>query len=1054
MLRSGNFMKSDNQKNILLVEDNEGHASLIQSELAMAGFDVVWWSDGAQAMEAVLNGSLDLFHLVLLDNKLPGCLGTEILKALNTSHSYLPVIFMTAEGNLEMAVEVMRLGAFDFVVKSPQMMTDLMKSISRALLFMEDKLEKQKLQVQLVKKEERFSRIIESLPQMLSYLDKDCVFRFTNSRFKEFFGEPGIHAEGKSIAEVFGQAFFSKRLPLIDQALKGLEVKYHEELKLENGFHCFVQGNLIPEKNERGEVEGFYDIMLDVSDFKNYERKLLEGEKKLIQILDALPLMVLQMSKDMRYVFVNKYYQQSIGRKSEDIVGKRLEEVISQDAYVQTLPFVKIVLKGERVRYTLVYKFSDGIARWIHGTLIPQLGENSEVVGYYAVLQDISEQIRVKQELELSEARFRAIVNQALDGMLIYNEKGEVLIWNDRLIDITGLSKEEAIGAKVYDLEYKLMPLSRKTKLFYEDLKQTALSIFNEPENVSKGLFREGKIVVPQTGEVRYVYYTSFPIRTGEGLLMGRLVKDLTSSKQTEAELRQLNQRFMLAQALVNIGVWDYKIKSSRSIWDEGMLRLLELEENFENKSVDGFLSLLHPEDREETSFVLERVFTHSGTGQITVRVKKAKDVGRNEQEYKYVKVVFNGMQNISGELSRIIGVLVDVSGEMEKMELQQQVRIAEKTAQLKQDFLANVSHEMRTPMNAIMGMTGFLERTQLNDAQKSFVTGIKDSSENLLSIINNVLDISRIESGTMTLFPKLFSLKTLARKLENTFRLEVNRKKLSLDYYFAPDEEVYFLADEHKVMQVVTNFVGNAIKFTERGGISIDFNLEKRPDFSSYVKISVTDTGIGIAEESQKKIFDKFYQLDSSATRNYQGAGLGLFISRQLAILMGGDAGVVSHPGLGSTFWFTFNVAFPEKEHEVYSDIEVIPFNEAHLKGLNILVVEDRILNYKVLSLMLESMGCKPVLAENGQIALDKVEKDSFDIILMDIQMPVMDGLTAVKHLRALYKDLPPVIALTANAMEGDAESFISQGMDDYISKPVNEQVLKEKLLYWAAKK
>ncbi|NLF42780.1 MAG: response regulator, partial [Bacteroidales bacterium] len=465
------------------------------------------------------------------------------------------------------------------------------------------------------------------------------------------------------------------------------------------------------------------------------------------------------------------------------------------------------------------------------------------------------------------------------------------------------------------------------------------------------------------------------------------------------------------------------------------------------DENLESLLKQVHHDDKALVLQVIQDIKGGSYSEQITARFSTVEKICR------HVKFFFNGIRNGRAELVRIVGVVIDVSNEIEKLELKQQVEIAEKTAHLKQEFLANISHEMRTPMNAIMGMTNFLLRTQLNDSQESFAKSIKESSENLLSIINNVLDISKIESGVLTLFPKLFSIKDLVRKIDNLFRIEVSRKKLSLDFDTGEDEALYFEADENKVVQVVSNYISNAIKFTDRGGISVDFQVEKIDNAKVIIKISVTDTGIGIAEEDQKKLFSKFTQLDSSMTRSYQGAGLGLSICRELARLMGGEAGVVSREGLGSTFWFTFTGSLVLSEQD---RVEKEDFVSSHqiLNGMNVLVVEDRFLNYKVISMMLESMGCKSVIAQNGQLGLEAFEKEAFDLILMDIQMPVMDGLTAVKELRKRHDNLPPVVALTANALEGDADYFISQGMDDYISKPVKEDLLKEKLLFWAAKK
>ncbi len=1039
-------MEIEMKLKVLLVEDDPAHVAIIKISLKQAGCDVVWCNTGNEAMELIQNDGIGIFDIILLDNNLPDFTGIELLVEMNARNIDKPVIFLTADSNIQTVVEVMRLGATDFLLKSEFMGPELVKMISKVYRIYKSVKEKKRFESQLRNSEERFSRIVEVLPQMLAYIDAEYCYRFVNSSFELFFKTSNKEVFGKKIGNVLGQDVFEKRKPFYELALHGKSIEFDDELLL-GREHYYLSGHLIPEYDDEGVICGFYEILLDVSDYRNYEEKLKSSEKRLKDLLDVLPVMVLQMNKELKYVFVNKQYEKYVNKVNSDIIGRKVSDIIGEESFAIIQPYIKKVLKGEAVQYTLDYILQDEGHKCIQASLVPKISDKGNIEGYYSVLNDITELKEYQKKLEVSEERFRTILQQSLDGLLIFNQEGEVLVWNDTLSSITGIRSKDAIGSKIYDLEYQIMESRNKNPEHYERLKKYTSFLFKDFEYSSDAIYKEGLIIQVGSSKKLTVQFETFPIRTTEGLLVGRVVRDISGKVETEKELKKLNERLLMAKRAANFGVIDYDLRNKKLIWDDATVRLLNISENGGDENLESLLKQVHHDDKALVLQVIQDIKGGSYSEQITARFSTVEKICR------HVKFFFNGIRNGRAELVRIVGVVIDVSNEIEKLELKQQVEIAEKTAHLKQEFLANISHEMRTPMNAIMGMTNFLLRTQLNDSQESFAKSIKESSENLLSIINNVLDISKIESGVLTLFPKLFSIKDLVRKIDNLFRIEVSRKKLSLDFDTGEDEALYFEADENKVVQVVSNYISNAIKFTDRGGISVDFQVEKIDNAKVIIKISVTDTGIGIAEEDQKKLFSKFTQLDSSMTRSYQGAGLGLSICRELARLMGGEAGVVSREGLGSTFWFTFTGSLVLSEQD---RVEKEDFVSSHqiLNGMNVLVVEDRFLNYKVISMMLESMGCKSVIAQNGQLGLEAFEKEAFDLILMDIQMPVMDGLTAVKELRKRHDNLPPVVALTANALEGDADYFISQGMDDYISKPVKEDLLKEKLLFWAAKK
>ncbi len=386
--------------------------------------------------------------------------------------------------------------------------------------------------------------------------------------------------------------------------------------------------------------------------------------------------------------------------------------------------------------------------------------------------------------------------------------------------------------------------------------------------------------------------------------------------------------------------------------------------------------------------------------------------------------------------------------------EIKQNIAIVEKTAQIKQQFLANMSHEIRTPMNVIMGMLNMIDKTKLDETYADYIQTIQAASENLLIIINDILDLNKIEAGKMILKPNAFNIINTSEKIKKLFDVIAISKGINFNINLSKDINQFIIADENRIIQIVSNLISNAFKFTPKGSIFVNFSIAKKWNEEIKYLVEVIDTGIGIKEEDQKKLFAKFSQLDNTLTRDYEGTGLGLAISKELAELMGCEIGVKSEYNKGSTFWFTF-IAKVSGEKEDISDKTIFQNFKDIRFNLSVLLVEDKYVNQKVETLLLESIGCKVEIANNGKEAVDIISAGNiYDIVFMDIQMPVMDGVEAVEILRKNVKNLPPIIGLSANALEGDAEKYISLGMDDYIAKPFTTELIKEKLYKWTFKR
>ncbi len=512
--------------------------------------------------------------------------------------------------------------------------------------------------------------------------------------------------------------------------------------------------------------------------------------------------------------------------------------------------------------------------------------------------------------------------------------------------------------------------------------------------------------------------------------------RDITVERLAEKKLKKSEQFLAQTQQIAGLGSWRQYFPDNGQEWSPEMYGILELEPATTEASLTSFLEVVHPDDRQ----LVNETYTQSvlNGSSFSIEHRLLMKGGR----IKYVLERGETEYDTGGTPLQSIGSVLDITArkkiEQELIEAQQH---AEAASQAKSKFLANMSHELRTPMNAIIGMSKLALETELTDEQRNYIDKAHLSAELLLGILNDILDFSKIEAGKMSLEIIHYQLHAVFENLHNLIGLKAAEKGLLLHVDIADNVPDALQGDPLRLGQILVNLVNNAIKFTDKGSVAVCVELLERTEEQAVLHFSVTDTGIGMTSEQQKRLFQLFSQADSSITRKYGGTGLGLSICKRLVEMMNGKIWAESADGQGSSFHFILSqqignaLAYIEETSGVAEDI-------GRLHGTRILLVEDNQINQELAELMLSRQGMEVTVAGNGEEALAALGEQEFDGVLMDIQMPIMDGYTACAEIRKepRYKDLP-IIALTANVMAGDREKSRKAGMNGHIGKPFREE-------------
>jgi len=657
-----------------------------------------------------------------------------------------------------------------------------------------------------------------------------------------------------------------------------------------------------------------------------------------------------------------------------------------------------------------------------------------------------------EEALRASEQRFRTFVDHATDAFFLHDEHGRILDVNRQACESLGYARDELVGMVAFDFDPDVTPA--KLENFGPKLDGGGMIAFESRHRRKDG--------------------TVFPVEVrGQGFWAGgqrfmvSLARDITDRQQAEEALRDSEKRFRSLVRATTAIVWTTPASGEYPPEQPGWSAFTG--RSGEQLKGWGWLDTLHPDDQPHAERAWSAAVASRSSYQVEYRVR------RHDGQYRDMLTRAVPILGEDGAIREWIGTCTDITDRKRaEAELRLARDAAESANRAKDEFLANVSHEIRTPMNAILGMTELTLDTPLTEDQRQSLKTVKAAADNLLGIINDLLDFSKIEAGKLELEPADFSLRATLSDTLRTLAMRAHKKGLELVSHVQPDVLDALVGDAGRLRQVLLNLVGNAIKFTEKGAVAVTVGLQIADCRSQIetrelgqssanpqspicnLKFEVRDTGIGISQDRQERIFRPFEQEDTSTTRKYGGTGLGLTIAARLVALMGGQISVDSVPGRGSTFGFTaqFGRQPPPAERIPVQPL-VLPGRESGqplvpaTAPLRILVAEDNELNAQLLEQLLVRRGHQVRLAIDGRETLSLAEADSFDLLLLDVHMPELDGFQVVQAVRARERTAGghlPVIALTARSRQEDRQRCLAAGMDDFLAKPIHAANL------WAA--
>lgn len=782
----------------------------------------------------------------------------------------------------------------------------------------------------------------------------------------------------------------------------------------ENDYWFRVSIAPLIRKQKRNAVVTFVDI----TERKNRELSLEQSRDYYYRMFENFPTLIWKTDLEGNVVYFNRSWSLFTGKRNEDYLGiKWLDLIHPEDRkfYMEMKNKAFHSRKSFSIQYRICH--ATGKYRWIEGIYSPSFEVDGSYGGYIGIGIDITD----RKNLEEGLIRYKMLAEKVRDTILFVEIDGKIIDANNAAVELYGYKRGELLKHSVFDL--------------IEGGKSVAI---DEMKNGEKdGVFFE-TVHRHKDGSLFPVEVSAKTTKIMEKRVIICIIRDISERKNSENALIDSEEKFRQVFHNSSDAIFVQEIKE-----DGSNGRLIEVNQtagDMFHYSYEEFFEFDDPIFKIiQSSDDIERQCNELREKNYTTIQTKAK---RKDGTTLPVEVICSYCY--LNDKKMVINIVRDITERLAvEQALKQAKEEAETANQAKSEFLANMSHEIRTPLNGIVGMVNLMRLSNLNQEQQENIKIIKTCVNALLNVINDILDFSKMEAGKLEIKKNNCDIKAL---VEHTIKAQspvASGKGIELNYAFSAAMPQYVMGDFHRIQQILNNLISNAIKFTDDGEVWVKVKNLAATEQQVELLFVVEDTGIGIAEENRQRIFDSFSQVDGSYTRRFGGTGLGLAITRQLVELMGGKIWVESTEGQGSRFYFQLSFepgGVENSQQEKHPDYFTIS------QQYKILLTEDDKVNQLVISRMLNECGYGVDIAENGYEAVEMAGQNKYDIILMDIQMPEMDGIEATRRIRKINKDTP-VLAITAYALHGDREKFLAQGMDGYISKPIKVEKLVEEI-------
>ena len=907
------------------------------------------------------------------------------------------------------------------------------------VVHLEDLTERKRADEALRESEERFRTMADASPAMMWVTGADGEVEFINRAYREFLGTTceavaggkwrlQIHPDD---AQQYDEAFHSA---VREHAPFSAETRVQRA----DGKWRLLGSRGEPRVSPSGEFLGHAGVCTDITARRREEEALRESEERFRIMADGCPAVIWVTNAHGGNQFINRAGRRFCGNNYEQVLkGNWLLLMHPDDVPEFVDVFRHAVREHAPLKAEVRVQRADGEWRWVACYGEPRFSKDGEFLGHVGLCTDITAHRREEEALRESEERFRIMADGCPAVIWVTNAHG-------------GNQFINRAGRRFCGNNYEQVLKGNWLLLMHPDDVPEFVDVFRHAVREHAPLRAEVR-VRRADGEWRWVACYGEPrfAKDGEFLGHGGLCTDITGRKKAELALRSSEEKFRQLAENIREVFWVRDPATRKNLYVSPAYEHVfgrTCESVYRNPK--SWFEAIHPDDMERVRLLFVEADGEPAETQFRIRTPDGQEKWILDRSFP--------IRDNAGQLIRVVGIAEDITErKRHEAELIQAREGADAASRAKSSFLANMSHEIRTPMNGVIGMLQLLGETELTDEQRRYATVAQDSGRTLLALINNILDLSKIEARKIVLENLSFNPGQIVAEVVQLLGVQAAAKGLEIHARMSPDVPPLLCGDAHRLRQVLTNLCGNAIKFTDRGEVSLDASLESGRDGTATVRFSINDTGIGIRPDQVGALFAPFAQADVSTTRKYGGTGLGLAICKQIVGMMGGTIGVDSREGQGSTFWFTavfeLGPELASSQPKPASERFVAPDGSAAVRRtFRILVAEDNATNREVALAQLHRLGYTADAVTNGAEAVEAVERGGYHLVLMDCLMPVMDGFEATRLIRASSHACLPIVAVTADAMRDDRERCLNEGMNDYIAKPVELARLAEVLAKW----